>query len=106
LLIAIDIKSSTNQVSFSLLPCKTPSRDRTVLKYVVFVIASIIDRYLWISQIQQCLPKLTPAQISRIAVRGHMRAMELGEVLYEQGESAYFSSHLIRVVLCGCLRRA
>jgi thioredoxin reductase (NADPH) len=29
-----------------------------------------------------------PAQIRRIAARGHMRAMERGEVLYEQGDSA------------------
>ena len=35
----------------------------------------------------QVFPKLTPAQIRRIAARGHMRAMERGEVLYEQGDS-------------------
>jgi thioredoxin reductase (NADPH) len=37
---------------------------------------------------EQIFPKLTPAQIHRIAARGHMRAMERGEVFYEQGESA------------------
>jgi len=37
---------------------------------------------------EQIFPKLTLAQIDRIAVHGHMRAMELGEVLYEQGDSA------------------
>jgi hypothetical protein len=37
------------------------------------------------SRIEQIFPKLTPAQLSRIAARGHIRAMEGGEVLYEQG---------------------
>jgi thioredoxin reductase (NADPH) len=36
---------------------------------------------------EQIFPKLTPAQIRRVAARGHMRAMERGEVLYEQGDS-------------------
>ena len=40
------------------------------------------------SHIEQIFPKLTPAQIGRIAARGHMRAMKRGEVLYEQGDSA------------------
>ncbi len=40
------------------------------------------------AHIEQIFPKLTPAQIRRIAARGHMRAMERGEVLYEQGDSA------------------
>jgi thioredoxin reductase (NADPH) len=40
------------------------------------------------SRIEQIFPKLTPAQLSRIAARGHIRAMEGGEVLYEQGHSA------------------
>ena len=40
------------------------------------------------AHVEQIFPKLTPAQIDRIAVHGHMRAMELGEVLYEQGDSA------------------
>ena len=40
------------------------------------------------SHVEQIFPKLTPAQIRRIAARGHMRAMERGEVLYEQGDSA------------------
>jgi thioredoxin reductase (NADPH) len=37
------------------------------------------------SNIEKIFPKLTPAQLSRIAARGHMRAMEGGEVLHEQG---------------------
>jgi thioredoxin reductase (NADPH) len=40
------------------------------------------------SYVEKIFPKLTPAQIRRIAARGHMRAMELGEVLVEQGDSA------------------
>jgi thioredoxin reductase (NADPH) len=40
------------------------------------------------SHIEQIFPKLTPAQIGRIAARGHIRAMKRGEVLYEQGHSA------------------
>jgi thioredoxin reductase (NADPH) len=39
------------------------------------------------SRIEKIFPKLTPAQLSRIAARGHMRSME-GEVLYEQGHRA------------------
>src|SRR5919109_3769367 len=39
------------------------------------------------SRIEQIFPKLTPAQLSRIAARGHIRAMKDGEVLYEQGQS-------------------
>ncbi len=40
------------------------------------------------AHVKQIFPKLTPAQIRRIAGRGHMRAIERGEVLYEQGDSA------------------
>src|ERR671937_589797 len=40
------------------------------------------------SSIEKIFPKLTPAQLSRIAARGHIRSMEDGEVLYEQGYSA------------------
>src|SRR5215467_3563911 len=40
------------------------------------------------SRVEQIFPKLTPAQISRIAVHGHIRAVQPGEVLVEQGESA------------------
>src|SRR6187200_3292829 len=40
------------------------------------------------SRIEKIFPKLTPAQLSRIAARGHIRSMERGEVLYEQGHSA------------------
>jgi thioredoxin reductase (NADPH) len=40
------------------------------------------------AHVEQIFPKLRPAQIRRIAARGHMRAIERGEVLYEQGDSA------------------
>jgi thioredoxin reductase (NADPH) len=40
------------------------------------------------SRVEQIFPKLTPAQINRIAVHGHIRAIQPGEVLVEQGESA------------------
>src|ERR687890_735594 len=40
------------------------------------------------SRIEKIFPKLTPAQIDRIAARGHVRSMEEGEVLYEQGHRA------------------
>jgi thioredoxin reductase (NADPH) len=40
------------------------------------------------SSIEKIFPKLTPAQLRRIAARGHIRAVEGGEVLYEQGHSA------------------
>jgi thioredoxin reductase (NADPH) len=40
------------------------------------------------AHVEQIFPKLTPAQIRRIAARGHMRATKRGEVLYEQGDSA------------------
>ena len=40
------------------------------------------------SRIEKIFPKLTPAQLSRIATRGHVRSMDEGEVLYEQGRKA------------------
>jgi thioredoxin reductase (NADPH) len=40
------------------------------------------------SRVEQIFPILTPAQINRIAVHGHMRAIQPGEVLVEQGDSA------------------
>src|SRR3954447_10492425 len=40
------------------------------------------------SHVEQIFPKLTPVHIRRIAARGHVRAMERGEVLYEQGDRA------------------
>ena len=40
------------------------------------------------SRIEQIFPKLTPAQLSRTAAHGHIRTMEDGEVLYEQGHRA------------------
>ena len=40
------------------------------------------------SNVEKIFPKLTPIQVSRIAQRGHMRAMNPGEVLIEQGDSA------------------
>ena len=38
------------------------------------------------SNVDQIFPKLTPAQLRRIAAHGHRRASQSGEVLYEQGE--------------------
>ena len=40
------------------------------------------------SRIEKIFPKLTPAQIRRVAVYGHMRAVERGEVLVEQGDTS------------------
>jgi thioredoxin reductase (NADPH) len=40
------------------------------------------------SRIEQIFPTLTPAQIRRVAAHGNMRAMQHGEVLYEQGDRA------------------
>ena len=39
------------------------------------------------SRIEHIFPKLTSAQINRIAERGHMCSVQLGEVLVEQGDS-------------------
>jgi thioredoxin reductase (NADPH) len=39
------------------------------------------------SRVEQIFPTLTSAQIGRIAAHGHMRAMQRGEVLVEQGDS-------------------
>ena len=39
------------------------------------------------SRVEQIFPILTPAQINRIAVHGHIRAIQPGEVLVEQGDS-------------------
>ena len=47
---------------------------------------------------EQIFPKLTPAQIRRIAAHGHSRAIQSDEVLVEQGDSAC-------TVLCSGLRR-
>ena len=40
------------------------------------------------SRVERIFPKLTPAQIRRIAAHGHIRAIQSGEVLVEQGDSA------------------
>jgi thioredoxin reductase (NADPH) len=39
------------------------------------------------SHVEQIFPILTPAQINRIALHGHIRAVEPGEVLVEQGDT-------------------
>jgi thioredoxin reductase (NADPH) len=39
------------------------------------------------SRVEQIFPILTPTQINRIAVHGHMRAIQPDEVLVEQGDS-------------------
>jgi thioredoxin reductase (NADPH) len=38
------------------------------------------------SLFEQIFPTLTPAQIGRIALHGHMRTMQSGEVIVEQGD--------------------
>ena len=38
------------------------------------------------ARIEKIFPKLTPAQIRRVAAHGHMRTVERGEVLVEQGD--------------------
>ncbi|HZE78487.1 MAG TPA: FAD-dependent oxidoreductase [Nitrososphaeraceae archaeon] len=38
------------------------------------------------SRIEKIFPKLTPAQIDRIAVHGHVRSVQSGEVLIDQGD--------------------
>jgi thioredoxin reductase (NADPH) len=40
------------------------------------------------AHVEQIFPKLTPAQIRRVAARGRIRTMERGEVLYEQGDTS------------------
>ena len=40
------------------------------------------------SRIEKIFPKLTPAQISRIAAYGHVRSVQSGEVLMEQGDTS------------------
>lgn len=40
------------------------------------------------SRIEKIFPKLTPAQISRIAEHGHVRSVQSGEVLIEQGDAS------------------
>jgi thioredoxin reductase (NADPH) len=39
------------------------------------------------TRVEHIFPKLTPAQINRIAARGYMREIHIGEVLVEQGDS-------------------
>ncbi|MGC2575642.1 MAG: cyclic nucleotide-binding domain-containing protein [Candidatus Nitrosopolaris sp.] len=40
------------------------------------------------SHVEQIFPKLTPERISRVAAQGHIRSIQPGEVLVEQGDSA------------------
>ena len=39
------------------------------------------------AHVEEIFPKLTPAQVRRITPRGRTRAVQRGEVLYEQGET-------------------
>ena len=39
------------------------------------------------ARVEQIFPKLSPSQIDRFAARGHIRMIDHGEVLYEQGQS-------------------
>ena len=48
------------------------------------------------SHIDKIFPKLTPAQISRIAALGHVRMVQPGEILVEQGKR--------RTILCNSVR--
>ena len=38
------------------------------------------------SGVERIFPTLTPAQVQRIAVHGHVRSIRAGEVLFEAGE--------------------
>jgi hypothetical protein len=38
------------------------------------------------SRVEEIFPILTPAQINRIGVHGHMHTIQPGEVLVEQGD--------------------
>ena len=40
------------------------------------------------SRIEKIFPKLTPAQISRVAAQGHTREIQSGQILIEQGDRA------------------
>jgi thioredoxin reductase (NADPH) len=40
------------------------------------------------SRVEKIFPKLTPAQIDRVAGHGHMRSVQPGEVLIEQGDTS------------------
>jgi thioredoxin reductase (NADPH) len=40
------------------------------------------------SRIEKIFPKLTPAQIHRVSAHGHIRTVERGEVLVEQGDTS------------------
>ena len=39
------------------------------------------------ARVEQIFPKLTQSQIDRFAALGHIRTIDRGEVLYEQGQS-------------------
>jgi thioredoxin reductase (NADPH) len=39
------------------------------------------------SRFEKIFPKLTPAQIRRVAAHGHMRPVQRGKVLVEQGDT-------------------
>src|SRR5437899_10488332 len=40
------------------------------------------------SRIEKIFPKLTPAQIRRVTTQGHIRSVQPGQVLIEQGDRA------------------
>ncbi len=40
------------------------------------------------SHLEQIFPKLTPTQLRRIKARGQLRAVQRGEILYEQGDTS------------------
>ena len=58
------------------------------------------------ARVEQIFPKLTPAQISRIAAHGHIRAIQPGEVLVEQGTVPHHSLWWSQVNLRSYVLRA
>jgi len=52
-----------------------------------------------ISNVAQAFPTLTPAQMARVAARGRVRAVERGQILYDQGDQ----THAVFVVKTGAL---
>ena len=49
------------------------------------------------SRVEEIFPVLTPAQINRIGVHGHMRTIQPGEVLVEQGDSSCAGETLVTI---------
>ena len=58
------------------------------------------------SRIEKIFPKLTPPQISRIAAHGHVRSVQSGEVLMDQGDTSvpFFAVTTGEVEICTSFR--